>query len=110
MYMLEITMESRAGDKHRYIKRSFPAEKGKLEIYKYGYPYSIYGSVEIGNFIGISDGYLELNFAGTNYKVFLNSFLTVKKEHYNAYIDPYLKLPVPCPPETVHTTFYVYIE
>ena len=109
MFMLEITMESRAGDKHRYIKRSFPAEKGKLEISKYGYPYSMYGSIEINNFIGISDGYLELNFAGTNYKVFLNSFLTVKKEHYNAYIDPYLKMPVPCPAEIIHTTFYVYV-
>ena len=110
MFKLEITMESRAGDKHKYIKRSFPAEKGTLEIRIYGYPYSHYGTIEIGNFIGIEDGYLEFNFAGTNYTVFLNSFLTIKKEYATAHIDPYLKLPVPGPTETIHTTFYLYIE
>ncbi|MDR0502045.1 MAG: hypothetical protein LBH16_01860 [Treponema sp.] len=110
MFRLEITMESRCGEKQKYIKRSFPAEKGTLEIGKYGYPFSKYGTIEIGNFIGITDGYLEFNFAGTNLKVFLNSFLTVKKEYATAHIDPYLKLPVPGEEEIVHTTFYLYIE
>jgi hypothetical protein len=32
-YMLEITMESRAQDKHFYIKRSFPVEpRSKIDL------------------------------------------------------------------------------
>jgi hypothetical protein len=46
-YMLEITMESRAGDKQRYIKRSFPAENGQIDLRKYGHPYSLFGTVSI---------------------------------------------------------------
>ena|GEM_PF-1839800 len=108
IYKLEITMESRSGEKHHYIKRSFLAEKGKLDISKYGYPYTRFNTVEIGSLIG--EGYLEVTFDGKGFPVYLNSFHTMKREFHNAHIDPYLKLPVSQGIEVVHTTFYLYIE
>ena len=67
-YMLEITMESRAGDKHHYIKRSFPVERGVLDISKYGHPYTLFNKVEIGNLIGMDSCYLEI-FRGNPFRV-----------------------------------------
>jgi Fe-S-cluster formation regulator IscX/YfhJ len=110
-YRLEITMESRAGDKHKYIKRSFPAEKGTLDISKYGYPCTLFRTVEIGNRIGGEDScYLEIRFDGKGFPVYQNSFHTEKREFHNAHIDPYLKRPVSEGVEVVHTTFYLYVE
>jgi hypothetical protein len=109
-YMLEITMESRAGDKQRYIKRSFPAENGQIDLRKYGHPYSLFGTVEIGHLIGMDNCYLEVRFDGKGFPVYLNSFHTVKREFYNAHVDPYLKLPVSEGTEVVHTTFYLYVD
>ncbi|MDR0313826.1 MAG: hypothetical protein LBI14_09535, partial [Treponema sp.] len=68
-YMLEITMESRTQDKHHYIKRSFPAEKGNLDIRKYGHPYTLFGTIEIGNLIGMDNCYLEITFDGKGFPV-----------------------------------------
>jgi hypothetical protein len=111
-YMLEMTMESRAGDKHHYVKRSFPvAERTVFDIRKYGYPCTKFGTVEMRFLIGgESSCYLEVIFDGKEFPVYQNSFHTVKKEFYNAHIDPYLKRPVSEGVEVVHTTFYLYIE
>ena len=111
-YMLEITMESRIGDKHHYIKRSFPVEKGQIDLRKYGHPYTLFGTVGMRNLIGGETScYLEVEFDGKGcFPVYQNSFHTVKREFYNAHIDPYLKLPVSEGVEVVHTTFYLYVE
>jgi len=112
VYKLEITMESRIGDKQLYIKRSFPINRGKLELGKYGDPYKRFGgSIVIGNFIGGDGiGYLEVSFNDNSLKVYLNSFVTVKKEYVSSHIDSYMKSPVMNGMEIVHTTFYLYVE
>jgi hypothetical protein len=109
-YMLEITMESRTRDDQHYIKRSFPVEKGQLNLCKYGHPYTLFGTGEIGNLIGINNCYLEIRFDGQGFPIYQNKFHTVKREFYNAHADPYLKLPVGDGIEVVHTTFYLYVE
>jgi hypothetical protein len=108
VFKLEITMESRQGEKHHYIKRSFPAERGKLDIRKYGYPFSRYGEIEIRNLIG--EGYLEVTFNGKGFPVYLNQFHTEREENVAVHIDPYMKVPVMDGMEVIHTTFYLYIE
>ena len=110
-YKLEITMESRTWDKQRYIKRSFPVEKGVLDISRYGHPYSKYKTIEI---TGIDywcggDGRIKLVFDETELYVDTNSFVTVKREYMSTSVDSYMKVPVPHA-ETIHTTFYLYID
>jgi len=113
-YMLEITMEARRGERHKYIKRSFPAKKGALDIGKYGSPYSKYGTVEIGELSSgpsagsLIDASLKVKFDGEEITVDLNSFTTAKRSH--SHIDPYMKTPLADAGEIVHTTFYLYIE
>ena len=112
-YRLEITMEARFYEMHKYIKRSFPIKKGKLDIGAYGYPYSKYNTVEIGDMFTTSnaiydDGIgLKLKFEGEEIIVWLNSFTTVKKGGETS-IDPYRKTPTSTP--LVHTTFYLFVE
>ena len=111
VYKLEITMESRQGEKHHYIKRSFPAERGKLEIRKYGYPFSRYGEIEIGYLIGgETEAYLQVTFNNKGFPVYLNQFHTEREEKVAAHIDPYMKVPVMDGMEVIHTTFYLYVE
>jgi len=106
-YMLEITMESKASWTHKYIKRSFAAQKGAIDIGKYGKPYSRYGIVEVGDFFTEQfDEGVKVVFEGEEIKVYLNSFATVKKE-YREIFHPHSKEPHP---EWVTTTFYLYIE
>ena len=106
-YRLEITMESKASWANKYIKRSFPVEKGTLDISKYGKPYSRYGSVEIGDYFKEQfDEGINVTFDGEDIKVYLNSFVTVKRE-YREVFDPYSKAPHP---EEIYTTFYLYVE
>jgi len=100
-------MESKASWAHKYIRRSFPAEKGTLDISKYGSPYSKYRKVEIGDFFTEQfDNGLKVIFDGEEIKVYLNSLTTVKKE-YREVFDPHTKVPYP---EEIYATFYLYIE
>ena len=110
VFKLEITMESQKGDDKQHIKRSFPVEKGTLDISKYGYPYNRYRKVEIGHLIGIDSVYLEVGFDNKGFNVYLNKFTTIKNEYAAVHIDAYLKVPVFEGMETVHTTFYLYVE
>ena len=105
-YRLEIIIESRASRRHKYIKRSFPAAKGTLEIGQYGYPYDRYGSVEIGEITERDncDTGLSLIFDGEEIGVSLNSFTTVRKEYQMD--DPETNIPHI---EILHATFYLYI-
>ena len=114
-YRLEITMESRRGDRHKYIKRSFPVEKGTvINLSGYGWPYSNFGRVEINDIAEVSidqyatrDTFLELIFDTTEKViVWLNSFTTVKKQY--SYARP-MFMPAN-PNEVINTTFYLYIE
>ena len=109
VYRLEITMEARSIYRHKYIKRSFLIKEGKLDIGKYGYPYSNYNSVEI---IGINNPdsvnpSLKLVFDGEEVTIELNSFVTVKRGGETT-VDSYMKVPVTA--DLVHTTFYLFIE
>ena len=117
MLMLEITMESQVGEKKMYVRRSFPVEKGVVDISEYGYPFSKYRKYEVYYVVGMpneikngAEVYLEFNFAGSNYKAFLNRFFTITKEHDTGYIDPYLKAHVQGPVETVYITFYLHVD
>ena len=110
VYKLEITMESQTGDKKKYIKRSFPVEKGNLDIGKYGYPFNRYRTVEIGDLIGMEDCFLKVTFDGKGFPVYLNSFHTIRNEYVSSHIDAYLKVPVMTGMEIIHTTFYLYVE
>jgi len=105
MYMLEITMESRASWAQKYIRRSFPIITGRLDISKYGYPYSRYNAVEIGEVFERNDTGLKMRFDGEEISVYLNGFTTVKREY--AINDPHTKVPHT---EIVHITFYLYIK
>jgi hypothetical protein len=83
-YRLEITMEATGSEGHKYIKRTFPIPYGKLDLAKYGYPYSKY-AVEITHHEAYRDGgndiikALSLLFDGETAKVPIHSFVTVKK-------------------------------
>lgn len=114
-YMLEITMEARGSKGHKYIKRSFPIQYGKLDLSKYGYPYSKY-PVEISNHETVHDGTnrvinaMSVIFDGETVKVPLHSFVTVKKEYTDVVVDPYLMVPKTAGRGEIYTTFYLYIE
>ena len=109
IYRLEITMESRQGDSHRYIKRSFPVLKGELDIRKYGYPYSKYKTITITqiDYWYDGDGRIKLIFDGTEVNVCTNSFATEKREYEPVNTDSYINSPGK---EIINTTFYLYIE
>ena len=110
-------MESKRGDRQKYIKRSFPVGKGTvLNLEKYGYPYSEYPSVVIKDIAEVHDHQyapnandvrLDLKFNyNEDVSVLLNSFTTVKKIQSHA--GP-MWMP-PDPHEVIHTTFYLYID
>ena len=111
IYRLEITMESRQGDNHKYIKRSFPVIKGELDIRKYGYPYSKYKTIEITqiDYWYDGDGRIKLLFDGTEVNVCTNSFVTEKREYAVSNMESYMRGPGSSA-EIIHTTFYLYIE
>lgn len=106
-YRLEIIMESRVSRVQKYIRRSFPIEKGLLELGKYGYPYDRFGAIEIGELVerDHSETSLTLSFDGEEVVVYLNSFATVRREYHED--DPETNIPHL---EVLHTTFYLYIE
>ena len=112
-YMLEITMESCVDGiiKRGYIKRSFPAEPGILDISRYGYPFDKYKTVEICEVHNPeisyynAGRYVKLKFDGEDICVTLNEFVTVRRE-YN-FMEARASVPHS---EVIHTTFYLYIE
>jgi hypothetical protein len=114
-YRLEITMEATGSEGHKYIKRSFPIPYGKLDLSKYGYPYSKY-AVEITHHEAYRDGgndtikAISLLFDGETVKVPLHSFVTVKKEYTDVVVDPYLMVPKTIGNGEIYATFYLYIE
>ena len=114
--MLEITMESNGYNGHKYIKRSFPAKEGRLNMDKYGFPYKCYPVsiiTEYPKYGGHSDCVIVAINGNMNelVSVPLHDFVTVKK-HYRepTVIDSYLKVPKPGGEAEVYITFYAYIE
>jgi hypothetical protein len=81
---------------------------GRLDIGRYGYPYSDFDSVEIIELVENKQATcVKLKFDREEVTVTLNSFTTVRRGG-ETHIDAYMKVPVPTP--LVHTTFYLYIE
>ena len=108
-YMLEITMEARidADRRHCYIKRSFPADEGPLDISRYGYPFDRKDwKIEIGKMkIDGNIRGLGLAFDGEVLYVPLNSFKTVRRDYEFMEARASIKHF-----EIIHTTFYLFVE
>ena len=104
-YKLEITMEARSYQKHKYIKRSFPVKLGKLDISGYGDPYDKNNSIEVLEIHEEPhDVKIKLRYFHEEITVLLNSFTTLKRGG-ETHIDAYLKIPHTT--DLVHTTFYL---
>jgi len=122
-YMLEITMESNGYKGHKYIKRSFPAVKGKLDTERYGFPYNCYdfSITNVVDHLTLYDNYavfpggevpvgVYVSFGGEQVFAPLHDFVTVRKVYAKVDIDAYRKAPKTVGEAEVYVTFYAYVE